>query len=121
MQQLEGLPSSAEIRGMVDEFYGAVRVDPLLAPIFERRITDWDLHLDRMTSFWSAVLLASPGFRGDPVGKHRAMAELEPHHFDRWLALFGEVVGGLFDPDMAANIYARAARMRVVLESKPNT
>jgi hemoglobin len=119
MQRLEGLPSPDEIRGMVDAFYAVVRVDPLLGPIFEGRVTDWDLHLDRMTSFWSAVLLAHPGFRGDPVGKHRGMSELEPHHYDRWLELFGKVLGGLFEPEMAANIHARAVRMRVVLESQP--
>jgi len=101
---------------MVEAFYARVRQDPLLAPVFEARVADWGPHLDRMTAFWTSVLLARPGYLGDPIGKHRAIAELRPAHFDRWLELFREVVFDLFEPDMAANIQGRALRMRVVLE-----
>ncbi len=116
MAQPEGRPTPVQIREMVEAFYVQVRTDPLLGPVFAQRITDWSPHLDRMTAFWSGILLAQGGYIGDPIGKHRAIAELEPAHFDRWLELFHAVVSEQFDPGMAANIYGRALRMRVVLE-----
>jgi len=112
-------PSDAEITRLVHTFYERVREDPLLAPVFEPRIGDnWAVHLDRMVAFWSSVLLGKPGFVGDPIGKHRAIAELEPRHFDRWLALFEQVLGELFPPLVAADIHGRAVRMRVALEGR---
>lgn len=110
----------AAIRGMVHAFYARVRDDELLGPVFAPRVGDaWDPHLERMVAFWSAVLLGRPGFRGDPVGKHRAIPELTPEHFDRWLALFAEVLDERFPAPVAADIHARASRMRVVLEADP--
>jgi len=48
------------IRHLVDAFYAKVRVDPELAPIFERAILgNWDSHLATMYDFWSSVMLIS--------------------------------------------------------------
>ena len=108
----------AAIRGMVHAFYARVREDELLGPVFAPRIGDaWDHHLDRMVAFWSAVLLGRPGFRGNPVAKHRAIPELTPQHFDRWMALFGQVLSERFPEPVAADIHGRAGRMRAVLEA----
>ncbi|NKX30086.1 group III truncated hemoglobin, partial [Rhodobacteraceae bacterium R_SAG6] len=45
------------LRELVHAFYGKIRKDPVLGPIFAARIDDWPPHLDRMTSFWSSVAL----------------------------------------------------------------
>ena len=104
---------------MVHTFYDRVREDPLLAPVFEEHVGDrWDRHLPHMVSFWSNVLLGVPGFVGDPVGKHRALQEITPAHFDRWLDLFAEVLSELFAPDLAADIHGRATRMRYALQGQ---
>ena len=59
------------IRHLVNAFYAKVRVDPELAPIFERAILgDWDLHLVTMYDFWSSVMLISGRYKGNPVEKH---------------------------------------------------
>ena len=113
----ERRPTEAEIRRMVDTFYGRVREDSILGPIFEERIgTDWDSHLDRMVDFWSTVLLASGRYRGDPIRAHRRIQGLDPAHFDRWLELFRPVAHELFPEGLAEDVYGRALRMRMVLE-----
>ncbi len=117
MQTLETCVTRASITELVHAFYARVQDDGLLAPVFARHMSQpWDAHMDRMVSFWSSVLLAEPGFRGDPVGRHRAIEELTPEHFDRWMQLFGAVAADVFVPHVAADVTARAGRMRVVLE-----
>jgi hemoglobin len=110
-------PTPDQIATLVHDFYDQVREDPLLGPVFERHLHDgWDPHLERMIAFWSNVLLGTVGFQGNPVRTHRAIAELRPDHFDRWLELFAEVTDRLFEPTLAREVQGRAARMRVVLE-----
>jgi hemoglobin len=43
----------AMIERLVHSFYAKIREDALLAPVFDARIRDWDLHLQRMCAFWS--------------------------------------------------------------------
>ena len=45
------------IESLIRGFYARVRKDPLLAPIFELRISDWEPHLDNMFAFWSSLTL----------------------------------------------------------------
>ena len=47
----------AMIERLVRAFYGRIRRDPLLAPVFAERIDDWEPHLQRMCAFWSSVAL----------------------------------------------------------------
>jgi hemoglobin len=104
-----------QIEQMVHQFYGRIREDQILGPIFARRIHDWPVHLSRMVLFWRAVLRAERGFvmspKGSPPILHRQIEELERVHFARWLALFGEVVNDLFSPDAAAEVKHAAARI----------
>ena len=72
----------------VETFYGRVRADDLLGPIFAERIADWPAHLGRMKAFWRSVLHNSGEFSGNPMVKHLAIPGLESRHFERWLMLF---------------------------------
>lgn len=77
----------AMIERLVRRFYGRVRADPLLAPVFDAKIAAWEPHLERMCAFWSAVMLRSGRYHGQPMPKH-AVLPVWGAHFDRWLALF---------------------------------
>ena len=115
----EGLarPTEADIRRFVVRFYEVVRADPELGPVLERRIGGaWDAHLDRMVDFWSSILLASGRYAGNPLEKHRAVAEIESRHFDRWLELFESVLLAELDEPLARDVIGRAHRMRLVLD-----
>jgi hemoglobin len=104
--------TEADIRQLVDRFYAKVRRDPELAPIFLRAIPgDWQPHLNKMYAFWSSVMLTSGHYDGNPVAKHLAVEGIKFELFDRWLALFDETCGELFDDRLAAEFGAKARRI----------
>ena len=121
VDQLRDTFSLAVIEDLVDTFYGSVRRDPLIGPIFNARIEDWDIHLGRMNLFWRTVLRAEPGFRsssrGDPAVLHRLIEELEPSHFERWLKLFREACSRVLPPAAAEHVSMRAGRIAVALSA----
>jgi hemoglobin len=100
------------IRRLVDAFYARVRVDPELGPVFARAIPgDWQPHLNTMYAFWSSVMLTSGRYRGNPVAKHLAVEGITMELFERWLALFNETCGELFDERLAREFGAKAERI----------
>jgi hemoglobin len=82
------LCTEAEVAELVNAFYASVREDEILAPIFERHVADWNLHLPKMIAFWSAALRGSKNYRGNPMVVHRALPDLTQPLFERWLDLF---------------------------------
>ncbi len=79
---------SPYIDHLVETFYGKIREDDLLGPIFAERISDWPAHLARMKAFWRSVLHNSGEFSGNPMLTHLAIPGLELRHFAHWLDLF---------------------------------
>ena len=75
------------IERLVRAFYDKVRTDPMLAPVFDARIRDWEPHLQQMCAFWSSVALMSGRYHGTPMVKHVPLP-VDAAHFDRWLDLF---------------------------------
>ena len=107
-----GHVSEDGIRQLVDAFYDKVRLDAELAPIFLRAIPgDWEPHLARMYAFWSSVMLTTGRYKGNPVVKHLVIPGIQPHLFERWLALFNETCGELFDDGVSEEFRAKAARI----------
>ena len=82
-----------------------------VAPIFNRAIPgDWGLHLATMRDFWSSVMLTSARYKGNPVALHLRIEGIEPRLFDRWLALFSDTCGELFDESLAETFRTKAFR-----------
>ena len=107
-----GHVSEDGIRRLVDAFYDKVRLDAELAPIFLRAIPgDWEPHLTRMYAFWSSVMLTTGRYKGNPVVKHLVIPDIQPHLFERWLALFNETCGALFDDGVSEDFRAKAGRI----------
>ena len=105
------LCTEKEVHQLVHRFYAKVRVDPVLGPIFDRHIADWDDHLPRMVDFWSSALRGTARFRGAPMPKHAALPGLSADLFQRWLQLFGETCADL--PNAAMGERARDLAARV--------
>lgn len=77
------------ISRLVDTFYERIRDDETLGPIFLGNVSNWDVHMPKMKDFWSSVVLHSSRYSGKPVPAHVKFAgEVEPRHFELWLALF---------------------------------
>lgn len=103
------------IETLVHSFYGRVRVDPLIGPIFEARISDWGPHLERMCAFWSSVALMSGRYHGQPMRVHMPLP-VDAAHFDRWLALFEATAREVCPPAAADHFIERARRIAESLE-----
>lgn len=100
----------AMIERQVHAFYAAARRDPLIGPVFEARVDDWDRHLGRMCAFWSSVALMSGRYAGTPMQAH-APLPIEAAHFDRWLALWAETARLRCPPAAAERFVTLAARI----------
>ncbi|HEY1899883.1 MAG TPA: group III truncated hemoglobin [Steroidobacteraceae bacterium] len=105
----------AMIELLVRTFYARVRHDPLIGPVFESRVQDWDAHIGRLCAFWSSVTLMSGRYHGQPMAIHLPLP-IDTPHFDRWLELFAETAREMCPPAAAAHFIERASRIADSLE-----
>lgn len=98
----------AIIEQIVHRFYDKVRVHPVLAPVFNKAITDWEPHLATMVNFWSSVMNTSGRYKGQPMPKHMALSGVTPAHFTIWLGLFKDTVVELSSPEVAARFIEKS-------------
>ncbi len=118
MNEIADIGSLANIKLLVDEFYNKVKEDPLLSPIFYAAIQDhWPKHLEKMYRFWQTVLLEEHTYFGSPFPPH-ANLRVNQSHFDRWLALWSEVVDTNFSGKKADEAKWRAEKMAAMFLSK---
>ena len=97
------------IAQLVHGFYGDVRADPLLGPVFEEALHgQWDAHLQRLIAFWSTVALGTRSFKGDVFGKHMALDGVTPAHFAAWVRLWQLHTSQLFAPEVAEQLQQAA-------------
>lgn len=110
------------IERLIDAFYGAVRADALLGPVFEAAIgARWPQHLVRMADFWSTVMLGSGGYRGNVMQRHLDLPALGAQHVERWLELWQAPTTLLFEPAAAARLQSVAqgiARMILLARAR---
>jgi hemoglobin len=109
IQERTGI-DEAMIARLVHTFYGRVREDTLIGPVFDARIEDWDKHLGRMCEFWSSVTLMSGRYHGQPMPAHMRLP-VDGSHFDRWLALFEATAAEICPPAAAALFIDKARRI----------
>lgn len=102
--------TESEISELVDNFYGKIRIDPLVGPIFDAVIQDWGIHLGKMKTFWSSVMLASSTYKGNPMIAHMSLPRLTREHFDRWLSLWRQTTAEVCD-EHAATLFVMKSEM----------
>lgn len=106
----EDIKGLDDIRLLVDDFYGKVRRDSMLGPIFKEHISDWPTHLQTMYRFWNAVLFGVREYVGNPLMKHTKLA-VQAAHFQRWLDLFNQTVDTRYAGPVAEEAKRRALIM----------
>lgn len=111
-------PLSTEHLGeLVSHFYARVRADDLIGPVFNRAVDDWPLHLDKLTRFWSSVMLRSGTYSGNPAAEHiKHAAAITPEMFDRWLGLWRQSTSELLPEDQASELQRMASRIAESLQ-----
>jgi hemoglobin len=105
----------AMIDRLVRSFYGKARQDPLIGPIFESKVHDWEAHFARMGAFWSSVALMSGRYHGQPMAVHMPLP-IDTPHFDRWLEIFAATAQEVCPPAAARYFLERAHRIADSLE-----
>jgi len=96
----------------VREFYGRVRRNGRLGPIFAAHIGEtWEPHLEKMTDFWCSVILKDGSYSGRPVPAHLKLKQVREEDFEIWLHTFRQTAGELCEPEIAAVFIERAERI----------
>lgn len=108
---------------LVRTFYGRIRKDENLGPIFERAIRDWEKHFDILTDFWESSIFLKGMFKGDPIAAHQKVDAQEnnsinPEHFGLWMRIWFETIDDLFAGDMAESAKHKARKMSTYLYLK---
>ena len=100
----------AAIATLTRAFYERARQDPLLGPVFDSLLIDWDHHFGIVSDFWSKALLKTERYEGHPFPVHLKLP-VEPEHFDRWVELFAETANEVLPPAYAKEAITRATTM----------
>ncbi|GEP95077.1 hypothetical protein CCY01nite_13370 [Chitinophaga cymbidii] len=116
---MRDIETMADIQLLVNTFYGKIRQDALLGPIFEERIAPdaWGPHLETMYRFWGAQLLGIMEYQGRPFPKHRTLP-VDGKHFDQWVTLWSQTLDELFTGPRASTARVKAASIAQVFLSK---
>ena len=118
MNNTKEIISLDDIKKMVDTFYGKVRKDKLIGPIFNERIQDrWPQHLEKMYTFWQTVLLGEHTYFGSPFPPHASL-QISHDHFEKWMELFRQTLDELFKGAVAEDAKWRAGKMAELFEEK---
>jgi hemoglobin len=105
------------LKRVVGLFYARIRQDAELGPIFNGAIKDWPEHLEKLTDFWSSVMLTTGRYKGRPVPAHlKHLDRITPALFKRWLALWKDTTDELMAPGVAQALQAKATRIAESLQ-----
>src|SRR5690625_4445072 len=119
---MSGISERKEIKGreevslLVRTFYGRVRKDETLGPIFNRIIDDWEEHFELLTDFWESNLFHIRKYYGNPMLAHVSVDKknnhtIESKHFGIWLNLWYQTIDDLFEGQTAERAKFRARKM----------
>jgi hemoglobin len=109
--------NEAQLTELVHSFYGKVREDEALGPVFDAAISDWPHHLGKMVDFWSSVMLTTGRYKGNPMMMHlKHVSRIRPEMFACWLDLWRETAREILDESGAAAVIAKADRIAESLQ-----
>lgn len=122
-QQKGDIRGREDVRVLVGSFYGKVRKDDVLGPIFNSLVTDWDAHLELLTDFWESQLFLKRSYLGNPLAVHQQVDEkvnggITPKHFGLWLNLWFQTLDELYEGEVAAIAKNRAQKMSTMFYLK---
>lgn len=123
----EDINTREDVALVVDQFYKKVRANAILGPIFNQAITNWDEHLDHLTTFWeSSLFMGKPlrkKYKGNPLEVHVKVDQennnsITEHHFGIWLNLWFETIEQFFSGENAELAKRRARKMGTFIHLK---
>lgn len=120
----QDIQNREDVYKLVYEFYEKIKKDDVLGPFFNKVITDWDAHIERLTTFWESSLFMTKKLEhryiGNPLEVHVKVDKENNHsiselHFGLWLNLWFQTLDELFEGEIAENAKRRARKMGTFL------
>ena len=106
-----------QLATLVERFYAKVREDEVLGPVFNAAVHDWPEHLEKLSAFWSSVMLTTGRYKGNPMAAHvKQKSAIGPPMFGRWLEIWRETAAQVLDERGAAAVVAKAERIAESLQ-----
>lgn len=106
-----------QLATLVDRFYAKVRADEVLGPVFNGAVRDWPEHVEKLSAFWSSVMLTTGRYKGNPMAVHmKQKSAIEPSMFGRWLELWRETAHEICDERGATAVISKAERIAESLQ-----
>ncbi|WP_017730913.1 group III truncated hemoglobin [Nafulsella turpanensis] len=110
------LNTREDISFLIHTFYGRIRKDEMLGPIFNGMIKNWPEHLERLTDFWETNLTLNRTYRGNPPEAHRRVDRymdynISMEHFGQWLQIWFATIDEFFTGTNAQIAKNRARTM----------
>jgi hemoglobin len=123
MEARTTISNRKDIRLLVTSFYEKIRKDPVLGPVFNSIILDWEGHFDLLTDFWESQLLVKRSYLGNPIEVHQEVDTkmnhtITPEHFGLWLNLWFATLDELFEGELVWVAKNRAQKMSTMLYMK---
>lgn len=101
------IKNKEDIKQWIDIFYKKLLDDPTTKAIFEP--LDLELHLPKIVSFWSFVLLDEEGYTTNVFQQHVHL-NLQEEHFRTWIKHFTDTTHELFEGEKT-NLAIQRARL----------
>ena len=112
IERSEHRVSEQAVAHLVDRFYAKVRQDPQLEYVIDNAIVgDWAGHLARMRAFWAAAISSDSSDRRGPVYAHPQLSGMDQALIARWITLFDETCGEVFDDQLASIFREKASQI----------
>ncbi|MGJ5640661.1 group III truncated hemoglobin [Formosa sp. S-31] len=117
---LADISNREDVFKLVSAFYDKIRADQFLGPFFNTRITDWDEHLNTLTTFWESSLFLKTKYYGNPLEVHIKVDReneygITQEHFGAWLNIWIRTIDELYSGETAENAKQRARKMSTFL------
>ena len=121
------IQSRADVHFLVTKFYEKLRSDDNIGYFFNETISDWDAHLELLTTFWESSLFITRKlehkYSGDPLKVHVEVDAKFDHaikdvHFGIWLNHWYQTIDAYFEGEVADNAKRRARKMGTFLYMK---
>ena len=116
---MKDINGRADIERLVNTFYGKVKEDDLIGPIFTERIKsseEWKKHEAKLSDFWESNLQFKSIYKGNPVEVHNSVDKdrdysIDHSHFGRWQLLWIANINEQFEGDVAQMAKNKARNM----------
>lgn len=114
------IENRTDINFLVHQFYNKIRADREIGFYFNDIITDWDLHLEKLTDFWETNLFGVRKYKGNPHAVHNEVdahfnEKITTNEFGIWLNHWFQTIDEYFEGENADKLKRRARKMSTFL------